>query len=182
MKKILVSPNFKDLLTPNINIGCFPDGDSHVFIPNLVKLRGQKVFLCHRLYPNQNNSLVELILILGLLKKEKIRPVLIVPYLPYARQDKYFLEGEAASAQEICKLFHTLGCQKLITFDCHFLKKPGKFVFENLPIENISLGDELIHYAQKINPRQKLEIIAPDEGASYLVKKQGGKTCLLYTS
>lgn len=175
MKHILISPNFEDILKSNIKIGTFPDGDSNVFIPNIAKYKNKRVVLCHRLYPNQNTALVELLLILSILRKVNARVVLLAPYLPYSRQDKVFSEGEAASAREVCQLLKKYGCKKLITFDCHFLKKEGSFVFEQLSIENISLGPDLIFFARKISSDKKIEIVAPDEGAAYLVGKGNDK-------
>jgi ribose-phosphate pyrophosphokinase len=175
MKFKLISPNFKDILKPNINVGVFPDGDSHVYIPNIKKLKNKEIILYHRLYPKQNDSLIELLLILGIIQKEKLKVTLVAPYLPYARQDKIILQGEGKSAEEICKLIKNSGCDKLITFDCHFLKKEGEFVYGGLPIKNISLGKEFLSYARKLCNEKNLEIIAPDEGASYLVQKQQGK-------
>lgn len=175
MKNVLVSPNFKDILRPNIKIGTFPDGDSNVFIPNVDKYKNKEIFLCHRLYPNQNTVLIELLLILSILRKINAEVVLLAPYLPYSRQDKVFLKGEAASAREICQLLKKSGCKKLITFDCHFIKKKGSFVFGQLPIENISLGPELISFVKKISSDKTIEIVAPDEGATYLVGKGNNK-------
>jgi ribose-phosphate pyrophosphokinase len=185
MKHLLVSPNFQDILESNIKIGTFPDGDSNVYIPNVAKYKNSEVILCHRLYPKQNNALIELFLILSALKKINAKITIIAPYLPYARQDKVFLEGEVASAKEICQLLYKAGCQKLITFDCHFFKKECEAVYGQLPIKNISLGKELIDYIKNVSSDKNLEIIAPDEGAAYLVQKQKGKimkkTRKLYT-
>src|SRR3989344_9294865 len=118
----LISPNFSDLLEPNIEIGKFPDGDAHVRIPNLLECKGQEVMVFHRLYPKQNTSLVTLLLILDSLKQQSAKKITVItPYLPYARQDKKKLNGEVASAYVICDLLARAGCHKLVTFDCHFL-------------------------------------------------------------
>ncbi|MFI5206318.1 MAG: hypothetical protein ACHQVK_05250, partial [Candidatus Paceibacterales bacterium] len=57
----LVSPNFSDLFEPNIEIGKFPDGDSHVRILPLPACQGSNVIVFHRLYPKQNTALVTLL-------------------------------------------------------------------------------------------------------------------------
>lgn len=178
MKPLLVSPRFQDIFTPNIEIGSFPDGESHIRIRDIEKYKNQQVVLCHRLYPSPNNALVELFLILGTLQKVRAKVSLLIPYLPYARQDKVFLKGESPSAEIICQLMHKSDCQKLVTFDCHFLKKEGEFIYKQMPIRNISLGNELLSYAKNVITKEKLEIVAPDEGARYLVENQGGKSMI----
>lgn len=173
----LVSPNFSDLKEPNIEIGKFPDGDSHVHIPALADCRGQSVTVFHRLYPNQNDSLVELMLILQALREEGAGPLtVVVPYLPYARQDKKTLDGEVQSAHIVCDLLKRSGCDKLVTFDCHFLNAEGEATFGNLPIHNVSLARYLVAEAKKFFGGEEFDVIGPDDGAKYLVAPWGGKT------
>lgn len=172
----LVSPNFKDIFEPNIEIGAFPDGDSNINVLDISACKGCEVTLFHRLYPRQNDTIIELLFILNALKKANAKVTVVAPYLPYARQDKVFLSGEVASAEVVCNLLHEAGCQKLITFDCHFLKKEGEFPYGNLMIKNISLNKELLGCAEAMAKGEKCEIVAPDVGASYLVESQDGKT------
>jgi ribose-phosphate pyrophosphokinase len=174
----LISPNFSDIFTPNIEIGQFPDGDSHVRIPQIAECKGQDVLVFHRLYPRQNTSLVGLLLILDSLKEAGAKKVTVVaPYLPYSRQDKKKLNGEVASAFVICNLLARAGCDKLVTFDCHFLNKEGPAKFGELKIENISMGKDLVSYAKReAFAGEDCEIISPDMGANYLVKDHGGKS------
>jgi len=89
----LVSPNFSDLLSPNIEIKQFPDGENYVRIPNLSECKDEEILLFHRLYPDQDRMLMQCLLLLNILKNIDANVKLISPYLPYARQDKIFLEG-----------------------------------------------------------------------------------------
>jgi ribose-phosphate pyrophosphokinase len=174
----LVSPNFSDIFEPNIEIGKFPDGDSHVRIPSLTNCKDSDVTIFHRLYPKQNTSLVALLLILDSVKEVGAKSVTVVaPYLPYSRQDKKKLNGEVASAYVICNLLKRAGCDKLVTFDCHFLNKEGITQFGELKIQNISMGKDLAAHA-KINSfnGEGCEVISPDAGASYLAKEHGGNS------
>jgi ribose-phosphate pyrophosphokinase len=172
----LISPNFSDLFVPNMEIGKFPDGDSHVRIPELARCKDQDVVIFHRLYPDQNSSLIELLLILDAVKFQGAKSITVVaPYLPYARQDKQTLDGEIASAHIICNLIARAGCGKLVTFDCHFLNEEGDFTHGELNIHNVSMRNELISHARQQFAGQEFEIIGPDDGAAYLVEKAGGK-------
>lgn len=172
----LVSTNFSDLYTPNLEIGKFPDGDSHVRIPELSACKGNDVAVFHRLYPDQNSSLLELLLILDAVKYQGAKSITVVsPYLPYARQDKQTVDGEIASAHIVCNLIARAGCTKLVTFDCHFLNEEGEFMHGELKIHNISMRKEMIAHAKTQFAGGEFEIIGPDDGAAYLVKHAGGK-------
>src|SRR3989338_6801421 len=172
----LISPNFKDMLKPNIEIKKFPDGDSYIRIPQIKQCEGKEIMLYHRLWPKQDRSLMQTLLILETLKKVNASVTLVAPYLPYDRQDKVFLEGEIKSSELICKMLAEAGCRKLVTFDCHFLKKEGESNYAELAIKNISMSNTLITHAKKLFGDEPFETISPDEGARYMVASQGGKT------
>lgn len=174
----LVSPNFSDLFEPNVEIGQFPDGDNHVRIPLIAECKGREVVVFHRLYPRQNSSLVGLLLILDSLKEVGSKSISVVaPYLPYSRQDKKKLDGEVASAYVVCNLLARAGCDRLITFDCHFLNKPGPAKFGELHIENVSMGKDLVAFAGVSGfAGEEFEVISPDAGANYLAAEHGGKS------
>ncbi len=173
----LVSPNFNDVFPENFEIGKFPDGDNHLRIPNLADCAGADVIIFHRLYPKQNTMLVNLLLILDAVKKQGAKSIsVVVPYLPYSRQDKQKLEGEIMAARGLCRVLKAGGLNKLITFDCHFLNETGLLEFEGLPIQNFSMGPELVAKAKTIFNNEEFEIIGPDEGSRYLVEGHGGKS------
>lgn len=171
----LISPNFSDLFEPNLEIGKFPDGDAHVRILNLEKYKGQEVIVYHRLYPKQNTSLIVLLLILETLKSINSKVSVVIPYLPYARQDKTKLNGEINSAHSLCNILYNGGVKTLYTFDCHFLNSEGKHKLNNLDIINFSLAKSLVEKAKEYF-KEPFEVVAPDKGAEYLVKDFGGKT------
>ena len=171
----LVSPNFADLYEPNMEIGKFPDGDTHVRIPNLAACKNQEVIIFHRLYPNQNECLVELLLIMDAVHFQGAKKITVVsPYLPYARQDKQTVDGEIASAHVVCNILAKAGCDRFVTFDCHFLNEEGNSKHGQLNITNLSMSKPLIDQARKLFDGQPFEVIGPDDGAAYLVKESGG--------
>ncbi|MBI4085922.1 MAG: ribose-phosphate pyrophosphokinase [Candidatus Liptonbacteria bacterium] len=172
---LLVSPNFSDLFAPNVEIKKFPDGESYVRIPDLGACEDRPITLLHRLYPEQNNSLLELLLIIDELAHKKCDVAVLSPYLPYSRQDKNILKGEIAGGKVVCNLLARTGCKIFITIDCHFLKGTGDFTHGELPIRNISMAKPLTDYArEKIFKDEAFEVIGPDQGASYLVEHAGG--------
>jgi len=173
---LLLTPNSSDFMkkikSHNIILKQFPDKEDYVRIP--VGFAGKDVTVLHRCYPEQDRSLIQLFLILNTLKEggaSRVRAV--VPYLPYARQDKLFLNGEAMSSKIICGLISRSGCDELVTFDCHFLKKEGEFNYGGLKIKNISLSSMILAYFKKKLHSPKIS--SPDEGASYFLAKEKDK-------
>jgi ribose-phosphate pyrophosphokinase len=96
----------------------------------------------------------------------------VIPYLPYARQDKVWKVGEALSAEAICELISAAGFSSIATFDCHFVKKTGEASYGGIRIRNFSLSDELVAYFKAKKP--DAVFISPDQGAKYIVSEAGG--------
>ena len=173
MKK-LITPYSSDFGKPNIVIRHFPDTESYVQIPQIDTLKDEPVTVYHRLYPEPDKRIFELLLILSRLKKDTTQIELHIPYLPYARQDRENKAGEAVSADVLCKLLKSFSVKKLITYDCHFLSKPGNFKRCGLNIENKSAGKQLLSYAKRYFGREKFIVISPDEGSSYFIENAQG--------
>lgn len=171
---LLVSQNCSYLFPANIELKSFPDKESHVLIRDLEACNGADVQVLHRCYPRQDSSLLQLLLIGKTVSKVANKVEAIVPYLPYARQDKIWKPGEVLSAEVVCQLISAAGFTSLSTFDCHFLKKPGVATYGGLKIRNFTLSDDLVAYfkAKKPDPL----FISPDQGAAYLVDEIGGKS------
>ncbi|VVB98652.1 Ribose-phosphate pyrophosphokinase [uncultured archaeon] len=169
MEKV-ISANFSDIFEPNVEIKEFPDGDSYVRVPHSKSLEGKDVRVYHRLYPNQNTSLLQALL-LGRALKGARSVEFVAPYIPYSRQDKLWLEGEVKSAEVVMELLKFAGYSSVTTFDCHFLKKAGEFEYGGMKINNITLSGQLIGHA-KARLGGDFEVISPDAGANYM---SGGK-------
>jgi ribose-phosphate pyrophosphokinase len=172
--RLLVSQNSSYLLPANIELKSFPDKECHIFIRDLEACKGKDVQVLHRCYPKQDSSLLQLLLIGKTVSKIANRVEAIIPYLPYARQDKIWKQGEPLSSEAVCQMLACSGFSSLATFDCHFLKKQGEFNYGGLRIRNFSLSDDLVGYfkARKKDPL----FISPDQGASYIVSDAGGKS------
>lgn len=178
MKK-LITPYCEDFGKSNVVIKHFPDNESYVQVPDLENLKESGVVIYHRLYPEPDKRIFELLLILSKVKKATKNIELFVPYLPYARQDRENKKGEVVSADVLCELLKGYGVKKLITYDCHFLPKPGNFKRCGLNIENRSAGPELYAYAKEYfaekNPGEEFVVISPDEGSSYFTENAKGQ-------
>ena len=171
---LFVSQNASYLFPANIVLKNFNDKESHVFIQDINACAGKPAQVLHRSYPRQDSSLLQLMLMGKTISKVATRVEAIVPYLPYARQDKIWKPGEVLSAEIVVQMLAAAGFTSIATFDCHFLKKQGVFNYGGIQIRNFSMSDELIAYFKARKP--DAIFISPDQGASYIVDEVGGKS------
>ncbi|MDE1797854.1 MAG: ribose-phosphate pyrophosphokinase [Candidatus Micrarchaeota archaeon] len=168
----IISPNCSDLAPPSVVCKRFPDGESYCRLEKVAGLRGKQVTILHRLFPNPDQNLVTLLqMMYGARENGAAGVNLIIPYLPYARADKEWLEGEVVSARLLMRLLRESGAHRVITWDCHFLKKPGRFEFEGLEIDNLCAGPGLVAHLKAAKPNAL--VVSPDAGAKYLVGDTG---------
>ena len=146
----------------------FTDGDAHCLIDAPENIAGAKIIVKHYLYPSQNEQVFRLLLLLNSLVDLGAEHIeVFTPYLPYARQDKAHLAGEAISNAILCRLLKKSGCAVLHTIDCHFMKGKPFAKLEGLEINNILVKDSLRERLELLTGKD-YSIIGPDEGSSYL--------------
>lgn len=99
-----------------LSVKKFPDGELYVRFPQ-ERLSGD-VILVQSMYPNPNESLVEVVLA-GHTARElgARRVVLVAPYLAYLRQDKRFKSGECVSNKIMAKILASF--DEVIAVDPH---------------------------------------------------------------
>lgn len=148
----------------------FPDGDTHCVITDAKKFRSASVLVVHYLYPNQNEQLVKLMLLLDLLRDLGATEVSVfVPYLPYSRQDKRHVAGEALGMHTVCRMLAAAACARLYVIDCHFMRGTAKGVYDGLEIINISATEILLEMCRsKYIGDAPYHVVGPDKGASML--------------
>jgi ribose-phosphate pyrophosphokinase len=112
-----------------------------------------------------SDAIMELLLITDALKNEHIFiNILLVPYFPYARQDRVCVEGEAFSLSVITRLlidkvFTSIG-RKIITYDIHSDKISTLLEKTDVNFKNIIPS----HLFKTLNQEYDY-IIAPDKGS-----------------
>jgi ribose-phosphate pyrophosphokinase len=171
---LFVSQNCSYIFPANIEIKSFPDKESHVTINDFEACKGKPIQILHRCYPKQDSSLLQLMLMGKTLSKFGTKCEAVIPYLPYARQDKIWKQGEILSAEIVVQMLAAAGFSSIATFDCHFLKRAGVFNYAGIQIRNFSLNEELVNYFKARKP--DAAFISPDQGASYIVDYVGGQS------
>jgi ribose-phosphate pyrophosphokinase len=113
-----------------------------------------------------SDDLVQLMLaceILGRCRETSLRR-LVIPYFPYARQDRVMHGAEAFSLKPIAKLINSLGFEEVVTLDPHSDVTPA--LIEN--VKTISQADLTWHHSalRKVAESPQLRLVCPDAGAA----------------
>lgn len=123
----------------------------------------------------QTQNLVELLFLLEACKGAS-KSIVVIPYFPFSRQDKQFLEGEVVSPKAIAKTIEAMGPSAVVTLDIH-----SRLVLEFFSIKtaNVTAMTSLGRHFREIGVRDAV-VIAPDENAMKyaepLRKETGGKS------
>lgn len=148
----------------------FPDGESYVRIDSKIP---DEAVIVQSAFPNQNDSLVELALMADAAKDAGAKNLkAVIPYFPYARQDKKFQDGEALSIRAVANILKNADIEEIITVDAHFHRKPETFELYGLRATNVSAGKILLDFVRKTIP--DFSVIGPDFGSSDIVEFSGG--------
>lgn len=114
----------------------FANGEIKPFLPQTV--RGTHVFLLHALQePDPNIALMTLLLTADALKRASVTGItLVLPYIPYLRQDRKDQPRVPISARLIADLIEVNNkVDRVITVDMHTEQEQGFF---SIPVDNIT--------------------------------------------
>lgn len=92
----------------------------------------------------------------------------VMPYMPYARQDRLSKKGEALAAKMIAKDIETAGANKVIVFDMHSAQIQGFF---DIPVENISAMPLFANYFREKGNLDSFIVVSPDAGGKKRAKE-----------
>lgn len=140
-----------------------PDSEIHIMIEEVV--REQDIFLIQPCSVPVNDNLVELLLYLDAFRRASVHSVSVVmPYFPYARQDRMARGREAISARTVANLLENQGANRVIFVDIHNRAIQGFF---NIPVDPLSAVPILADYFRK--PEfENAAIVSPDLGRAGL--------------
>ncbi len=146
--------------------GKFDDSETYVAIDEVV--RDQDIFLIQTCSAPVNEHLMELLLLVDAFRRASAHSIsLVIPYFPYARQDRMAHGREAISARVVASLLECEGASRVIFFDIH---NPAIQGFFNIPVDPLSAIALLASYYRKPEYRNAA-IVSPDVGRASLAGK-----------
>lgn len=120
------------------------------------------------------NNIMELLLVKDILDQERATwdgtdSCLIIPYFPYARQDRRMVKGEALSAKVICNLINSLNFSRVTSYDLHSDVVPALLNnFNHVEVQNIVADFDFLSDTLRL---RNTVIVSPDVGASKKILK-----------
>jgi ribose-phosphate pyrophosphokinase len=144
----------------------FPDSETFVMIDEVV--RDQDIFIVQPCSTPVNDHLMELLLYLDAFRRASVHSVSVVmPYFPYARQDRMAKGREAISARVVANLLESQGANRVIYVDIHNQAIQGFF---NIPVDPLTAIPVLSKYFDQ-DKFQDSVIVSPDVGRASLAGK-----------
>ncbi len=131
--------------------------------------RGQEVFIIQTgRTGHMDNDLVELLLMIDAAKQSFAKSVhVILPYMPYSRQDKIHGPREGISARLMAKMIASAGADHVVTMHLHADQIQGFF---DCPVDNLNPRKYLVEYFAKKKLKNAV-IVSPDAGGAKDAKK-----------
>lgn len=143
-----------------------PDSEIHVMIDEVV--RDQDIFLIQPCSQPVNDNLMELLLYIDALRRASAHSVsVVIPYFPYARQERMARGREAISARVVANMLEMGGADRVMFVDIH---APAIQGFFNIPVDPLSGVNLLVDYFRKPMFANSA-IVSPDVGRASLANK-----------
>ncbi len=150
----------------SVQIETFPDGEIGVQV--MENVRGKDVFILQSPARRPNRYFMELLIMIDALKRASARSIIaVMPYYPYARQDRKEKGRVPITAKLVADLLEKAGVTRLLTMDLHTEQIQGFF---NIPVDNLYARPLLVK-ALKEAKIEKGVVVSPDVGSNRMARK-----------
>jgi ribose-phosphate pyrophosphokinase len=138
----------------------FANGE--IFVRYRESVRGSDAFVVQSMSAPLNKWFVESLIMVDALKRGSAKRITVVlPFYPYARQDKKHRGREPISARMVADLYKTAGANRILTVDLHTAQIQGFF---DGPVDHLFAMDILAGYVEKHYAGRPMAVVAPDSG------------------
>ena len=153
-----------------LRVSRFTGGEIYARVEENV--RGQSIYIIQTATERVNEELMELLILLDAFKRSSAKSIAVVlPYFPYARQDKKSASREPISARLIADLLTTAGATRIITMDLHSDQIQGFFT---VPLDHLTAMPLFANYIKE-KKLKDIVVVAPDTGRARTAKKLGDR-------
>jgi ribose-phosphate pyrophosphokinase len=138
----------------------FANGE--IFVRFEESVRGSDAFVLQSHGTDINKWVMEQLIMVDALKRASANRITVVmPFYPYARQDKKHRGREPISARLVADLFKTAGADRLMAVDLHTSQIQGFF---DGPVDHLFALPLLAQYVRSRVDVSRLAIVSPDAG------------------
>ncbi len=138
----------------------FANGE--IFVRFEESVRGCDAFVLQSHCAPINTWLMEQLIMVDALKRASAKRItVIMPFYPYARQDKKHRGREPISARLVADMFKTAGADRIMTVDLHTAQIQGFF---DGPVDHLLATSMLSEYVRGKYATDDVTIVSPDSG------------------
>ncbi|GAA0739007.1 ribose-phosphate diphosphokinase [Dactylosporangium roseum] len=133
-----------------------------IFVRYRESVRGSDAFVVQSMVAPINDWLMESLIMVDALKRGSAKRITVVlPFYPYARQDKKHRGREPISARLVADLFKTAGANRILTVDLHTAQIQGFF---DGPVDHLFAMNTLADHIEAKYEGRPITVVAPDSG------------------
>ncbi|MEV0132057.1 ribose-phosphate diphosphokinase [Dactylosporangium sp. NPDC050688] len=133
-----------------------------IFIRYRESVRGSDAFVVQSMVAPINDWLMECLIMVDALKRGSAKRITVVlPFYPYARQDKKHRGREPISARLVADLLKTAGANRILTVDLHTAQIQGFF---DGPVDHLFAMNTLADHIEAKYAGRPITVVAPDSG------------------
>jgi ribose-phosphate pyrophosphokinase len=145
----------------------FANGE--IFVRFEESVRGCDAFVIQSHCRPINDWLMEQLIMVDALKRASAKRITaVMPFYPYARQDKKHRGREPISARLVADMFKTAGADRIMTVDLHTAQIQGFF---DGPVDHLWAMPLLAEYIHESYADRPLAVVSPDSGRVRLAEK-----------
>jgi ribose-phosphate pyrophosphokinase len=138
----------------------FANGE--IFVRFEESVRGSDAFIVQSMATPINQWLMESLIMVDAMKRGSAKRItMVLPFYPYARQDKKHRGREPISARLVADLFRTAGADRILTVDLHTAQIQGFF---DGPVDHLFALPLLADHIEQRYADEPLTVVAPDSG------------------
>jgi ribose-phosphate pyrophosphokinase len=145
----------------------FANGE--IFVRFEESVRGSDAFVLQSHPAPLNTWVMEQLIMIDALKRGSAKRITaVLPFYPYARQDKKHRGREPISARLIADLLKTAGADRIITVDLHTDQIQGFF---DGPVDHMHAQGQLAEYVRDNYGTDNICVVSPDAGRVKVAEK-----------
>jgi ribose-phosphate pyrophosphokinase len=167
-------PELAEEVAKHLNVSITPQSaydfaNGEIFVRFEESVRGTDAFVIQSHAAPINQWVMEQLIMVDALKRASAKRITaIMPFYPYARQDKKHKGREPISARLIADLFRTAGVDRIMTVDLHTAQIQGFF---DGPVDHLLAQTLLSSYVKDVYGNSEVTVVSPDAGRTKLAEK-----------
>jgi ribose-phosphate pyrophosphokinase len=159
----------KELGTELLPLDAYDFANGEIYVRAGESVRGTDAFVIQAHPAPLNNWLMEQLIMIDALKRGSAKRITaILPFYPYARQDKKHRGREPISARLVADLLKTAGADRIVSVDLHTDQIQGFF---DGPVDHMRAQPLLTGYIRDNYACEDVVVVSPDSGRVRVAEK-----------